>query len=249
MSYAHTLIPTEAEYLPAPARVRDFVRALRDLGATPIDPILQLKSDAERISWVDGNAVITPIPPSELSRRATQSLPGRQGRNPGTGKLLIIPRRNCVVPSDLEEVPLLLNDLNQYEFEISGAGPPKLPLLDLNSTDGGDETTFESHIRCCLSRQVVSTSDYHGDQPLVSEGQPFGESVDKTSGTGFFSNPETLETITVPSAGYARFWVEFELGKWVFPKINRALDLLHPSVVTAANETLGVNFAQGCRWD
>jgi hypothetical protein len=64
---------------------------------------------------------------------------------------------------------------------------------------------------------------------------------------GIFSNPDTLEMIKVPGAGCSRFWIEFRYGK-VFPNIEDNLNLLHPTVVTTAEETFGTMFAQGCRW-
>jgi hypothetical protein len=248
MSYTHTLIPDQADYTPPPGRVRDFVRALSELGAAPIDPILQLVSDAEWISWLDGKRIITPLALAEVRRRATKLMPAREGRNPLTGETVFVPRRYHTLLSEVEELPLALDRLEQYEFEVSGTGPPKLSLLDFNPESVPFESPFEFRLRCCLSRVIVSTSDYHGDQPTGRESQPFGEPVDKTSGTGYFSNPETLETIKVPGAGCARFRVEFAFGKWLFPKIRETLDLLHPTVVAAANKIFGVNFAQGCWW-
>jgi hypothetical protein len=61
LSYTHTLIPDQAAYTPHPNRVRDFVRALGQLGAIPINPILQVVSDAERISWLEGKPIIVPV--------------------------------------------------------------------------------------------------------------------------------------------------------------------------------------------
>jgi cellulase/cellobiase CelA1 len=250
LSYTHTLIPDQAGYTPHPNRVRDFVRALGQLGAIPIKPILQVVSDAERISWLEGKPIIVPVGLDEGRRLATKSLPRREGRNPVTGEIIFVPRRDCTLLPDIEDLPLVLEGLDQYEFEVSGAGPLKLAWFDFNPDSVPCESPFEFLLRCCLSREIVSTSDYHGDQPTSPEIKPFGRPIaaDETNGIGFFSNPATLETINVPAAGCSRFWIELVFGKATFPKIEGSLNLLHPSVVAASNKAFGVNFAQGCWW-
>lgn len=246
--YKHTLIPDQADYTPHAGRVRDFIGALSELGATPMDPVLQLISDAERISWLDGKPSITPFALAEVRRATTRLMPGRQGRNPLTGEMVFVPQRYYTVLSDLGALPLQVEGLDQYEFEVSGIGPPKLSLFEFNLGRVPFESPFEFRWRCCLRREIVSTSDYHGDQPGGRESLAFDQPVDKIRHTGYFSNPETLETITVPSAGCARFRVEFALGKGLFPKIREGLDLLNPLVLAEANRIFGVSFAQGCWW-
>jgi hypothetical protein len=49
----------------------------------------------------------------------------------------------------------------------------------------------------------------------------------------------------VPDAACARFWVEFEFGKWLVPKVEESFDLIHPSLLTTAIECFGVGFAPG----
>lgn len=248
LSYKHILIPDQADYTPHPGRIRDFFRVLSELGATPVDPVLQLTSDAERISWLDGKPVITPVALTETRKHATKVMSGREGRNPATGEMLVVPRRYLTLLSDLEQLPVALDQLDQYEFEMLGKGPAKLSLIDFNPDGAHFASSFEFHWRCCLSRTIISTSDYHGHEPTGQGAQPFGNPVNNTSHTGYFSNPETLETIKVPKGGCARFRVELAFGNRLFPKIRETLDLLHPSILAAANVIFGVNFAQGCWW-
>jgi hypothetical protein len=58
-----------------------------------------------------------------------------------------------------------------------------------------------------------------------------------------------MEVIEVAGAGCARFWVEFELGKSLFPPFDRGdLEFLDPGIVAGAERLFGVGFAQGCHW-
>ena len=245
MYYSHTLIPADPALVPHPNQVRDFTRRLRDLEAAPINPILQVRFDVERVSVIEGNPLIVPITPGG-TRTVTKSLKGRQARNPATGELLVIPRRDCTVVSDVEDLPSVLDQLEQYEFEMAGVGPAKLAVLNLNWPNS-EESALEFVLRCCLSWEIVSTSDYHGDEPVDEVIMPFRQPMARPNSMGIFSNPDTLETIKVPGAGCSRFWIEFQFHR-LNPNIRDSLNLLHPAVVTAAEETFGTRFAQGCRW-
>jgi hypothetical protein len=67
--------------------------------------------------------------------------------------------------------------------------------------------------------------------------------------TGFFTNHKTGETIRVPNAGCARFWIGFALGNWLLPEMkSNSLDLLPMPVVDAAHKALSMRFTQGCYW-
>jgi hypothetical protein len=66
---------------------------------------------------------------------------------------------------------------------------------------------------------------------------------------GYFTDIHTFKPIEVPEGGYARFWIQFELGKFLFPEIrNGNLDLLNPLVVAEAEKVFGIEFVQGCHW-
>ena len=80
----------------------------------------------------------------------------------------------------------------------------------------------------------------------------FDEPFAGTDRTGYFTDPYDLETIEVPEAGCARFWIEFELGNSVFPPeeaFRRSrLDLLDPAVLAMATDAFGITLVQGCSW-
>jgi len=76
----------------------------------------------------------------------------------------------------------------------------------------------------------------------------FGEPIEDLQAVGYFTNPFDGATIAVPEAGCARFWLEIQLGKWLFPRITDGrLDILDGALVSAANECFGVSFVQGCK--
>jgi hypothetical protein len=78
---------------------------------------------------------------------------------------------------------------------------------------------------------------------------PFRDPCDPAQTEGIFINHKTGETIFLPGAGCARFWIEFAFGKWLFPEMKgNDLDLLRPHVVDAAQKAFSVRFAQGCHW-
>jgi hypothetical protein len=65
---------------------------------------------------------------------------------------------------------------------------------------------------------------------------------------GYFHNPHTMEIIKVPQAGCSRFWIQFELGKFLCPAVNNSLELLNPAIVKEAKNVFGIEFVQGCYW-
>ena len=78
----------------------------------------------------------------------------------------------------------------------------------------------------------------------MSEGSFGQESECHDHGT--FRNPWTNDQIRVEHAGCARFWIEFELGKFIAPIIRESFELLEPRIVKAAEESFEVSFAQAC---
>ena len=108
MSYARTLIPSDPGVVPNPNQVRDLIRSLRELDAAPINPTLQVIFDVERIAVIDRKPLAVPIAPGGRGA-VTKSLPRREGRNPATGEILIIPRCDCTLPADTEALPSVLD--------------------------------------------------------------------------------------------------------------------------------------------
>jgi hypothetical protein len=247
MYYTHTLIPRRFDYKPEPLQVANFFSSLLELGAAPVNAKFEVVAEADKITFVDGRPIFEPVP-RRAGRGPVTWHGGRVGRNPVTGESIALPRRDHTAIDGVSGLRSELEALDEYRVVMSGEGPPQLPVvkLDPEFDNGGEPYQFD--IRCCLKPVVVSTSDFHGDERTIRRIAPHGQPCEATDRTGFFSNPRTMETIEVPEAGCTRFWVEFALGKWLFPKIDDSLDLLPPSIVQAAEQTFKVGFNQGCYW-
>lgn len=160
------------------------------------------------------------------------------GTNPLTGEKISIPVRDFVLLKGVSEIRSAL-DLNDYDLAMSGKGPAQLPPFALYTNKGGREVEFADayayEVRGRLRSQIVSTS-----------GTPeFGQPCSPASRTGTFSHPNTGSPIDVPNSGCARFWIEFEFGKWLFPKVADNFNVLESAIVKVATEVFNTSFAQG----
>ncbi len=163
--------------------------------------------------------------------------------NPFTGQIDSIARRHRTAAGSLGQITLILGGLDDFEVIMSGKGPPKVHALEFDF-DG----QYDFAVNCCLRQEVVSTSDWHDESPIERNVVFFGQPCSATDRQGFFCHPNTLEILEVPGAGCARFWIEVEFGKSLFPEIGDSLALLHPSIVDSAEAVFGIRFKQGCHW-
>jgi hypothetical protein len=248
MYYSHMLIPDQADYVPNAYQVADFYSHLVDLGAAP--------RRAELILWTEKE------PPRRTGLRT--SMRERRGRNPFSGEAFRLVDYMTRVGS-LSIIGPALEHLHEYRLEMRGIGPLR-PLFQFDATMfSGDLLRFDEHcpedqsyefnLSCSLKPNIVSMSDDHmaeftgGKTPEGETVVPSGESCSAAHRTGFFSNPKNNESIRVPGAGCARFWIEFGFGKWLFPDIkDSSLDLLPANAVNAAQQIFGVRYLQGCHW-
>jgi hypothetical protein len=216
LRYSHLLIPDRADYAPQPGQVAAFLQGLVALGSAPLQATF-------RIGRLSGKF--------------------RTGTDALTGEKLSIPRRDFAALGGLAEMPEQLADLDDYDVEMSGQGPAKLPPFKLYNTTDSEESEYRAaygyEVRCCLRRNIVSTCE----TPI--RGSPCLADVR----TGIFHHPRTGTAIEVPNAGCARFWIEFQCGKWLCPRVDTNLNLLQPEVLNHAVETFGTAFVQGCAWE
>ncbi len=168
----------------------------------------------------------------------------REYPNPFSGGKIVIELKDQKKLKNLGQFEKAAAELPDYKIEISGEGKPKLPPLAIDF-----KKPYFVGITCFVSSSLRSTSDYHDESGVKKKVVPYGKPCTRTPKVGVFSNPHNLEIIEVPNAGSARFWIQFELGKFLFPEITTGnLELLNPKIVEAAEKTFGFRFVQGCYW-
>jgi hypothetical protein len=231
--YIHTLIPDGQDFASQPQQVASFFDNLAKLGGTPLKAKLRVMKPSGKF---------------------------RTGTNATTGETISFPMSEHIPLGDFTEIPQALEGLNHYNVILDGQGPSRLspfglwtPASDGTIIEFSPLKTYDFQVACCLRAEVVSTSywdaeTYQGDETLGYEVPFFGEPWDSTDRTGIFHDPSTGAMIKVPNTGCARFWVEFEFGKWLFPRIEGNFDVLEPSIVRCAELSFGSKFVQGCHY-
>jgi hypothetical protein len=195
----------------------------------------------EFLSVVVGLGVV-PAKPSIVLRIPSGRT--RQLFNPFTGKKIVFDLKDQKKLRSLGQFRKVAAALADYDVVVSGEGKPKLAPVPIDF-----RKPYFVGVTCFVSSRPRSTSDYHGESGAKKHVLPYRELCTRSVKTGVFSNPHNLEIIEVPHAGSARFWVQFELGKFLVPKIaDGNLELLNPRIMEAAAQTFGVRFVQGCYW-
>jgi hypothetical protein len=191
-------------------------------------------------AFFDGLVNLNSAPLNPDIRVAKLSGKLRTGSDPLTGEKLSIPVRDFSSLGGISDITERLVGLDDYSVEMSGQGPAKLPPFALYTSAGSEARefrgTYSYEVRCCLRAEVVSTC----------EDPPFGTPCRLEKRNGTFHRPNSGAIIKVPNAACARFWIEFQFGKWLIPKIDRSLSLLEPSILANAIEHFMTDFVQGC---
>jgi hypothetical protein len=84
--------------------------------------------------------------------------------------------------------------------------------------------------------------------PNVRNVPMFGSECESETATGIFPNPWTGEVIEVANAGCARFWIEFEFGKFIYPDVSEGLEVFSQAIVSETEKCFQTRLAQGCRF-
>lgn len=194
---------------------------------------------AQVAAFFEGLVTLNSVPLNAAIRVAKLSGKFRTGSDCLTGKKISIPVRDFASLGSISYIPELLVGLDDYDVVLSGQGPAKLPPFTLYTTEPEDSEfkgTYSYQVSCCLRAEVVSTC----------EEPDFGSPCPSDKRDGVFLHPNTGAAIDVPRAACARFWIEFQFGKWLIPRIDRSVNLLEPSILANAIEHFGTEFAQGC---
>jgi hypothetical protein len=219
LNYSLTLIARPKEFIPSTTQVQAFMAFVTNEGGVPGTPEIKLRTPSTRT---------------------------RSGVNPFTGeKVVILMKDHAAIPS-IGEIARVANGYSDYEVEVSGVGSPAMPPLRIDF----DEPYYVT-ITCNVSSCLRSTSDLHLEDDTQIESNPvsYGEPCTLDGTEGFFTDPQSGALIRVPEAGCSRFWIEFQLGKFLFPTIDSGnLEILNPELVRAAMRTFETTFVQGCHW-
>jgi hypothetical protein len=142
----------------------------------------------------------------------------------------------------MNELSEELKTLDDFDIGLSGQGtselaPFKLYLPQDHAWQSEVKEAYHYEVLCKLRR---SRTSLNAESYLSSCAPKIGEAV--------FRNPWNNGIIKVPNAACAQFWIEFQFGNWLVPKIEGSLNLLPPDIVAAAVDCFGQSFAQGCHF-
>jgi len=227
--YIHTLIPIDSEFVPSAAQIVSFISRL--ISQFKFSPICGGR-------WLPGLVV----------SKASGKL--RWGTNAWTGERISIPARDRFTLSRLEEIPGSIEGSTDYTVSHSGQWLGQDRPIDLLGTKG--DPYLENYIctvSCELRSEAVSTSAWDTEAGPNTRNVPsFGSVCNDQPVIGIFPNPWNGEVIEVAHAGSARFWVEFEFGKFIYPKVSDSFDVMSPGIVLSAEQCFNTKFVQGCRF-
>jgi hypothetical protein len=228
MHYEHLLIPERSDYKPGPREIVNFFRKLVDLEMAPLDVSVEVITEAERVKWVDGRQEFDPVPRGPNRGPVTRSLPRRFGRDPVTGDPCFVARLDTTEVERFAGLLCELEGLDRYDAQLSGKGPPPVPLLDLELR----YLPYEFDVCCGVRSTTVSPATVN--ERLL----------------GVFCQSTMDERDRMPKGWHASFWIAFRFSKSIFPKKYSddvdASELLSPLVAGAAGDAFGVAFAQMC---
>lgn len=150
----------------------------------------------------------------------------------------------------IADIPPVIEQLELYSALLSGEWKTENRPLVLLTADGVPyEDRYICEVSCYLRLQLVSTSCW-GVETSPHQNVPiFGGPCEGERTTGVFSHPWTNEIIEVPNAGCARFWIEFEFGKFLLPEMVSSLDALSHAIVAKTEECFRTKFVKACRFN
>ena len=227
--YIHTLISVDSEFSPDPAQVVSFFDEL----------VSQFK-----FSPISGQRFLPGLVVAKPSGRL------RWGTNPMSGEKISVPEWDRLNLERFEDIPALIEGSHHYTVVQSGQWVGKDRPVVFFKTDGVPyEENYICTVRCELRPEPVSTSAWDVEAGPNTRNVPtFGSACKNAVRDGIFPNPWNGHVIEVADAGCARFWIEFEFGKFIYPKISGDFDVLSSPIVSGAEQCFRTKFAQGCRF-
>jgi hypothetical protein len=225
--YAHLLISADPEFVPDPGQVAAFFNLI-------------LNSFGFRL------VVKPPFEPGIIVLKPSDRV--RKGTDPMTGEVITIPMRDRLVLRDSAEIVSSIHSLGEWTVGASGKWVLEKTPIELKVSDKMPfESEYSSFVSCNQRPKPVCTGDWRGEFDGVMPEFTFGDPNSPIQSTGVFTQPWTGERVEVADAGSARFWIEFEFGKWLLPKVSDSFDVLRPELMTAIQSCFGTRFVQAGR--
>jgi len=235
-SYTHLLISTSKTHRPTAQAVCQFLEQLIQTGLVGQDHAISFSKvvKAEQRYW--------------------------EATNPFTGKFERhrMPARRMQhakpVPA-ASQILALAEQEREYDVSVVSTVPPTNPPLEIGSV--GEKGTWQSwtgpyHLKIgCRVRASLVCLCVLTDPclPPDIEAPTFDEDCADDWTDGFFEHPLLPSPKRIRNAGRGRFWIEFEYGKWLCPRLkNDGVALLAPGVTRLAEETFSTGFVEACLW-
>lgn len=215
--YIHLLIARESEFVAPPRQVAEFAERIVQ------SPGFQLLSGSP---WQPGLLVLKPTGRTRVMR------------DPRTGEAIAtnIPVLDRALLQQPGEIAAAIDQLAHYDLLVSGQWDAAHRPIALFSPDGVSfEDSYSCTVSCHQRAEPVSMSDVADEPSREAQQIPnFGQSCSAPLAAGYFTNPWTEAVIEVPNAGCARFWIEFEFGKFIFPKMTSGVDSIASPLLSPA---------------
>lgn len=239
LNYTHLLIPLSPEYRPEPDAVALFVQGIIENGNVPSPFTISFS-------------------------RVTKGEPRvRKLRNAMTGETIDIrgPSRRNEQPLTLSRPPQIIEraaEQQEYDVTIEGEGAASArPCVvgyvennEWNPMAGPDHLEIRCRVRSNIVRlfSLKSEDDLHKPLDFANYKPRLHEDCSIDEREGIFEHPET-GAIRIPNSGCGKFWIEFNYGKFLFPRLkNNGVNVLDDSILMMAKKAFGCDFVQGCLW-
>ncbi|HTW47024.1 MAG TPA: hypothetical protein VMD92_03685 [Acidobacteriaceae bacterium] len=229
--YIHLLVPERPGFTPTPQQVEQFI---------------------ERISTSDGFQLLSGSPWQPGLAVTWPTGKFRTAQDPWTGEMMTtnVPVSENVRLKRPAEIPGLIEPLSNHTVLLSGKWSAEYRPIALFTPDGASfEKDYLCTVSCRQRPEPVTMSEVWNEAEREARRLPdFGAPCGSAGGPGYFTHPSSGNTIEVPGAGCARFWIEFEFGKFIFPRMKHGVDSIAKPLLSSAEESFGVRWAQGCRY-
>jgi hypothetical protein len=237
--YEHLLVPVLPNYRPLADAVTAFACGIIENGCVAANPTITFAK------------VVTGEP---LFRVA---------RNPITGETISIrlPSRTIERPESLSGVSEIIgwaHNESEYDVSVAAEGNPLHPPLTVGFVENEAWKPYEGpyHLEVCCDVRARIVRLYHLESeedlhrpPDFAKFQPrLDEDCTADEHDGIFVHPEA-GAIRIPNAGCGMFWISFEYGKWIFPRLkDNSINVLDQSIIDLARTTFGIDFVEACNW-